>query len=189
MTKTTIFSIIGAVIIIAVATVLIITNKPKTTDQDNLANQETDQTTQSNDDMSSNAPSGKKMAFVDFVKQGGSYQCDVNQYIDSAYSATTKGKVYIAGGNIRGDYKTIVQGMNINSSMIVRDEMVYTWTSLSSTGYKSKVTADSTANTQAGASGNFSWNAEMVGDYDCTPWTTDASMFTIPASITFQELK
>lgn len=133
------------------------------------------------------APAGKKMAFSQFIKQGGAYQCTVNQYIDAAYSSTTKGTVYISDSNIRGDFATQVQGMKIDTSFIVRDGFAYTWTSLANTGYKSKVTTDTNANitTDTKLSGSFNWNADMIGDYDCTPWTPNAALFTLPAKITF----
>jgi hypothetical protein len=137
------------------------------------------------------APAGKKMAFGQFIKQGGSYQCTVNQYIDAGYSSTTKGTVYISDSNIRGDFATQVQGMKIDTSFILRDGFAYTWTSLANTGYKSKVTPQANTNTATDTklSGSFNWNADMIGDYDCAPWTVNTSVFAIPANITFQEIK
>ena len=169
MTKTTAFSLVGTIIVIGIVVAFLAT-RPK-----------------------DKAPAavGKKMAFMDFVKQGGSYQCTVNQYIDSSYSSTTKGTVYLSKGNIRGDYNVKVQGMSIDTSVIVRDGFAYTWTNMMTTGYKVAVATDTTGKTSAGGTtpqGTFSWNSDMIGDYDCKPWTADATLFTLPAKITFKTI-
>ncbi|MEJ0001840.1 MAG: hypothetical protein WDN09_01490 [bacterium] len=51
-----------------------------------------------------------------------------------------------------------------------------------------KVSADAATDTGAGASGTYSWNADQIGDYNCTAWTADAAKFALPASIKFQDM-
>lgn len=132
------------------------------------------------------APAGKKMAFSEFIKQGGSYKCTVNQ---SVGGVTSQGITYISGDMIRGEYKTNVQGMDVSSMMIVRDGYTYSWTSMMpNTGFKVKVAANATGDTSAAASGQYSFNAEQIGDYNCEAWTADASMFTVPTDVKFQEI-
>lgn len=185
MQKITIATLIG-IIIIGLGVFLVM--KSGKTGNEQLENNQNLETELGENQENTEIPSGKKMAFSQFIKQGGAYQCTVNQYIDSAYSATTQGKVFIADGNIRGDFATTVQGMNIDTSMIVRDGFVYTWTSLANMGYKAKETKDAEQGQAIATSGQFGWNSEMIGDYDCDPWTVDASKFTLPANITFQEV-
>ncbi len=199
MTKTSIFSLIG-IIIVAGIIVTFVATRPKdkapgeagmTTTQMSDGVQTPDTTTTTSDTSSALTPEGKKMAFMDFAKQGGSYQCTVNQYIDSSYTSTTKGTVYISAGNIRGNYNVKVQGMSIDTSVIVRDGFAYTWTNMMSTGYKVPVATDTTGKTSAGGTtpqGTFSWNSDMIGDYDCKAWTTDVSVFTLPSTITFKTI-
>lgn len=136
-------------------------------------------------------PAGKKMSFDAFMKQGGSYVCTVNQDVGGM---TSKGTVYIngtSGQNIRGEFTTSVQGMNIGTSLIVRDGFTYTWSSMMpTTGYKVAVSkSDVGANVNQGASGSYSWNAEQIGDYDCKPWTVDATKFDLPKTVKFTEVK
>ena len=132
---------------------------------------------------------GKKMAFSQFVKQGGSYKCTVNQYLGEIGGPSTKGVTYIDGGKIRGEYSTQAQSMSIDSTFIVRDGYSYTWTSIMpNTGFKSKVIENASAGAGASASGSYSFNSEQIGDYDCEAWTSDASKFVVPTTITFKEV-
>jgi hypothetical protein len=130
--------------------------------------------------------SGKKMAFSEFLKQGGSYKCEVNQYVNEM---ETKGTTYINDGMIRGEYNTKVQNMNVDSTMIVRDGYTYSWTSvMPTTGFKAKVAEVVGGDAVAGPSGQYSFNATQIGDYNCEAWTADASKFTIPTNITFKDV-
>lgn len=132
------------------------------------------------------APTGKRMAFSEFIKQGGSYKCTVRQDVGGVQ---TEGTTYMSGGMIRGEYSTKVQGMDVNSTMIVRDGYTYSWTSMMpNTGFKVKVAANATGDTSAPTSGSYSFNAEQIGDYNCEAWTADASKFTLPSGVTFQEM-
>ncbi len=129
--------------------------------------------------------SGKKMAFSEFLKTGGSYKCEVNQYVNNIES---KGTTYINDGMVRGEFNTRVNGMNMDSTLIVRDGYTYSWTSMMpSAGFKAKVVAQK-GDTNTGTSGTYSFNSEQIGDYNCEAWSLDASKFTIPTDITFTDV-
>jgi hypothetical protein len=129
----------------------------------------------------------KKMAFSEFIKQGGSYKCSVNQ---SVGGVETNGTTYISGGMIRGEYRSAAEGMNVDSTLVVRDGYTYTWTSMMpGVGFKSNIVETTGAeSTTAGMSGTYSWNAEQIGDYSCESWDADSSLFEIPKDITFREM-
>lgn len=132
------------------------------------------------------ASDGKKMAFSEFVKQGGAYKCTVNQNVGDT---TSVGTTYINSGMIRGEYNTKVQNISIDTTMIVRDGYTYSWSSMTpTTGFKVKLAATTSADTSTGTSGSYSFNTEQIGDYNCEVWTVDNSKFTIPAGVTFQEI-
>ena len=123
---------------------------------------------------------GKKMAFSEFIKQGGSYKCEVKQSMDDF---NTGGTVYISGGNIRGDFNTVAEGQTAQTSFILKDGFTYNWSSLApNMGVKVPVAVDSetTVNSEV-----YSWSANQIGDYDCEPWVADASMFIVPTNINF----
>ena len=129
---------------------------------------------------------GKKIPFSEFIKQGGSYKCTVHQYVAET---DTVGTTYISDGKVRGEYNTKVQGMSIDSTLIVRDGYTYTWTSMAPTmGYKVKVVESASSDTSAGMSGTYSYNANQIGDYECETWSGDVSKFELPSGVNFQEM-
>lgn len=128
-------------------------------------------------------PTGKKMAFSQFVKQGGAYKCEVKQSLSDMENS---GTVYINGGNISGEYSTIAEGKNIQTSFMMKDGYSYTWSSSFPTmGFKVKIPTEAEVNTNANTQGTYSWNADQIGDYNCESWTVDQSKFTIPTNIKF----
>lgn len=125
---------------------------------------------------------GKKIAFVEFMKKGGSYKCTV---IQTVANMTSSGTVYIHNDFLKGSFSTSVQGQTIDSNMIVRDGYTYSWTNLlAGKGFKSK-TVDASSDTEAKSSSGYSWNGKQIGEYDCKEWIADDSMFELPKSVTF----
>lgn len=128
----------------------------------------------------------RKMSFGDFVRQGGSYQCDVEQTVDGT---STKGISYIDGGKVKGEYLTQAEGLSITSYFIVRDGYVYTWGSFApNMGFKTRVMEEVAQDTSTEVSGSYSFNTDDVGDYNCEPWTADASVFALPTGVKFTEI-
>ncbi len=131
--------------------------------------------------------SGKKMSFDAFLKQGGSYVCSVDQSVEGMDS---KGTVYVNGTNIRGTFNTTVAGMKVDSEFISTGGYMYTWSSMMpGKGFKAKVGTTAGGSTSTGTSGQYSWNAEQIGDYDCQPWSGDLSKFAMPSGVVFTEVK
>ncbi len=129
---------------------------------------------------------GKKMAFSEFAKSGGSYKCEVKQ---SMSDFENSGTVYISGGMMRGEFSTIAEGKPIDTSFIYKGNIMYTWSSaMGAMGFKME--ANPMASTEeASASGTYSWNTSEVGDYNCVAWEADSSRFELPAGITFRDLE
>jgi hypothetical protein len=127
-------------------------------------------------------PTGKKIAFSEFLKKGGSYKCTVTQTVANM---TSNGTVYIDNTNVKGSFSTSISGQTIDTNMIAKDGYTYTWTSMSKgVGYKAKIASgagDSTASTSA----TYTWNGSQIGEYNCEPWTADKAMFALPSSVTF----
>lgn len=128
-------------------------------------------------------PAGKKIAFSEFMKQGGAYKCTVTQTVATM---TTNGTVYLDSGKVKADFAVSVAGQSINTSMIVRDGYSYTWTSNTPTkGFKTKIAASTTGGSSASPKGTYTWDGSQIGDYSCESWITDASMFEVPSTVTF----
>lgn len=142
----------------------------------------------SEETMSTELPA-KKMAFSQFMSQGGSYECDVTQNLGGVES---KGKIYLDNGKIRGDFTTKTASLDVTGSTIVRDGFSYTWSSMMPEGVK--IPVESRNSTLGGgfvqtSGGTYSWNADQIGDYECKPWTPDQSVFVVPTNVTFRELE
>lgn len=133
-------------------------------------------------------PTGKKMAFSQFIEQdSGSYKCEVKQYMSDFENS---GTVYINKGNIRGDFSTVAEGRKIDSSFIQKDNYTYNWSSEApNMGVKVAVVTNTESNTDAQMQGTYSWDAKQIGDYTCEEWIVDESKFSIPTSVTFTEIK
>lgn len=177
MTKTTIISIL---LLAIVGTGIFFLGKKQNTESE-MMNTDQEETVETSE------AEGKKMAFTEFLKQDkGAYQCTVNQYIDEEMTQTTQGLVYVYDGNISGNFETDAMGMNITSSMIVRDGYSYTWSNMSPVGYKVAIVESPETNTNQEISGTYSWKAEQIGDYDCELWEVDMTKFDLPEGISFQ---
>jgi hypothetical protein len=122
---------------------------------------------------------GKKIAFSELVKQGGSYKCEVKQAMSDVENS---GTVYMSGTNMRGDFSTIAEGRTMQSYFIMKDGYMYNWSSFAPT-MGVKIKADASA--QAQAEGTYTWSADQVGDYNCEPWTADETKFTPPSEVKF----
>lgn len=139
-----------------------------------------------NTDTTTTDTTNKKMPFSEFVKAGGSYKCEVKQYMSDMENS---GTVYISGGNISGKYTTVAEGMTVESSFVMKDGYSYTWSDMMpGIGFKVKVNTTINPDGTTSTSDTYSWNAEQIGDYNCEPWTFDASMFALPANISFTEV-
>ncbi len=179
--KKIIFVIIGIIIIVGIA-LAVTYSKQSSTQKEVVEISESTPITSREVETLAPATTGKKMSFGNFVKQGGSYQCAVSQYIDPSYTTTTNGTIYLSSGLVRGDFTTNSGGESMKISFIKRDGFVYTWIAGTTPGYKTP------ALETAPSSGQSGWTPDMVKDYDCKTWMADASLFTIP-NIQFETLK
>lgn len=129
-------------------------------------------------------PSGKKIAFTEFMRKGGSYKCAVTQTMSTM---TTQGTVYMHDDLVRAEFSSSLAGQTINSAMIARDGYMYSWTSAApSKGIKTKLAPDTeTGSTSKPAT--YTWNGSQVGDYSCEEWKADDSIFEIPKTIVFTQ--
>lgn len=172
-------TIISLVILVAVVAggYLVIKNGKRT---ESVPTVDTEVSSQAQEN-TSESTAGKKMAFSEFIKQGGSYKCDVKQYMNDFENS---GTVYISNGKISGEYSTVAEGMNIKSNFIISDGYSYGWSSaLPNMGMKVKIVSNAD-----GKGETYTWSADQVGDYNCEPWTPDESKFNIPTSVTFKTI-
>lgn len=115
----------------------------------------------------------------DLISKGIAQSCTFS-------SEGNKGKVYVAGGKMRGDFESVTDGKTVTNHMIVDNNTSYIWMDGEKTGFKMSFDPSTTkteGSTTSPASGAFDAGADM--NYKCGAWITDGSMFTPPASVTF----
>lgn len=131
---------------------------------------------------SSSSETGKKTAFADFMRDGGSYKCTVTQRMSGTDSY---GVVYIDNDMLRGEFSTMVEGKKYDTNLLLLDGYTYSWSSMTpGKGIKVK---NETSGTLTEPSAAYRFNAEAIGDYDCDAWTATTETFILPNTITFEE--
>ncbi len=127
----------------------------------------------------------EKTTLTKLMEKGGNYQC---AFSHSTEVGDSTGIVFISNKKIRGDFvsKVSVPGIgdmgDIKTYMISDGESTYTWSSMSSDGFKSPVADDAPKD----STGSVSANQEL--DYKCVGWKLDESKFSIPTNITFKTM-
>jgi hypothetical protein len=115
-------------------------------------------------------------------------------FSSSVETADSEGVVYAAGGKVRGDFTSTLKvgmaGKVMKSHMIVDETTSYLWSDEQVNGMTMAMKmpranlekADNTQSTQGAPNIN-----ENV-DYQCGDWAVDASVFTPPAGLQFQDM-
>jgi hypothetical protein len=129
------------------------------------------------------------MSFIELMKLGQNYRC---QFTSTQDEVTTDGTVYIAeGGNrFRGDFDSTQDTKTTQGHLIRDNEYAYMWSSEQEQGIKMEITPedesfflDSNQSEENQDTLDFDVNQEI--DFDCDPWSVDATMFVAPQDVTF----
>lgn len=131
-----------------------------------------------------NTPSDEAQNFSgsmqELMARGGSWTCDVSS---TAGGIASSGTTYVANGMVRSDFTSnIPQVGNIESHMIVRDGLAYTWTSMMNQGFKFPI---SEGEGEAEVSAEVAAQVNQDYDFSCRPWAVDVSTFALPSGIEF----
>lgn len=101
-------------------------------------------------------------------------QCTFSSADDNAQSS---GKVYVAGGMMRGDFESTNDGQTAKSHMVIKDETMFTWMDGMNTGFKA-ILKSVENNATSTKDNSVDPNQEL--DFDCKGWSADSSMFDLP---------
>jgi hypothetical protein len=140
--------------------------------------------------MSTTTPNGtqdtatqtKNTTLKNLIGMSGSQKCTFSKV---SAQMNSSGTVYVANGQMRGDFTTSAAGKTTESHMIVKDNMSYMWTSASPQGFK--MSFDAVA-TQSDANPEPSLDPNADVEYTCSAWSADASLFAEPANVTFRDM-
>ncbi len=97
----------------------------------------------------------------------------------------TEGTTYIAGGKVRGDFKSTVEGKESVGHMIFDGKTNYIWMDDSKTGFKMDVDPATLNSEGKPQQQGLDFNKSM--DYNCTVWVADENVFEAPSDVTFSE--
>lgn len=139
---------------------------------------------------SSNQAGGALKSLKDLLLSGVAQKCT---FSDKTDNVETNGTTYVAGGKMRGDFNSTVEGKQTASHMIVDGKTSYIWSDDQTNGIKMTIDKEtseskSTSNTTL----NSSAKEEAVDvnkklDYKCSPWGVNNSLFTPPANVKFTD--
>lgn len=102
-------------------------------------------------------------------------------------AAAGEGTIYVNAGKMRGDITMNIAGKTQVTHMLVMDQTSYVWMGEDTTGFK--MTFDSASVTpEAGKTATKSnFNPDQTADYNCTPWVSDSTTFTLPKAVKFSD--
>lgn len=121
---------------------------------------------------------------------GRPLECNIS-YQSSVTAAPTEGTYFTAGGRLRGDFVVPEMASGSVSSLIVRDNTLYTWSVIEGETYGMKI--DMAALAEAEQSETAPDTREPVPldapvNYDCKSWAAvDNSIFETPTDVLFTD--
>lgn len=160
------------IILILAIIVLILTTKYAKLEPNNV-------TKYSNDSML-NTEGG--LSLRDITNSNDSYSCTL---IQESENSSMTGTILSKDGKLRGNYvATIAElgGAEINTSIVIRDGSLYTWSSLSPEGTMIALSDTEVSNQQDPAYG-----FDIKLDYNCVQSDVSSSEFDLPNDIEFKE--
>jgi hypothetical protein len=110
---------------------------------------------------------------------------------DADPQSATEGTVFLSDGSIRGDFLTGPRGQQTPSSLIVRDNTLFLWSTIDgqSWGVKSQLNASAPAPDEPRLETQEPIGLHDDVRYECKPWdVVDGSVFVPPSTILFRDL-
>jgi hypothetical protein len=145
-------------------------------------------TTSQNTTEQTSGNSEKNTTLAGLLALGQNLRCSFN--VEGEAGASTQGTFYVSGGNVRGDFTTkTAGGKEDKMNMLRKGNDNYIWGGSLPMGIKMTISLEEfagTAKTNQYASQSVDPNKEY--DYNCAPWTPDASLFTPPADVKFTDM-
>lgn len=126
----------------------------------------------------------KKASLQSLLALGGSQKC---VYSADIQGITTSATIYIGKGNLRADSKVVMQGKDTETHMIVMNDTSYIWGGGLPQGLKLSI-KNLTAENRMGSSKEQPFDMTKEVNYSCSPWSYDASMFALPATVEFGDM-
>lgn len=131
-----------------------------------------------------NGPQMPKMSLKSLMQGSTTQTCTF-----SDATAKSSGTVYVGGGKMRGDFSSEVNSKPSVSHVMSDGTTMYMWTDSTKSGFKVSLSAMEklTDNAQLQQQMQQAMDVNKQVDYSCSPWSVDASVFTAPTTVAFQD--
>lgn len=125
----------------------------------------------------------------DIIGRGESLECDWRMPTGAEENPFGTGKLYTTANKGRSMITGNSSGVAIEGNAIYRDNEVYSWITVAGTtmGFKfseAELSELNSSMTEEERQQAESIRSEMI--VNCSPWTPDESMFTLPAGVNFE---
>lgn len=137
-------------------------------------------------DTSGQSANSAPKSLKDLLTAGVAQKCTFSM---TQESGNQSGTTYITNGKLRGDFTSQANGKTMETHMIVSGNTSYVWQEGEKEGFKSSFdpsTSVSGSEAQS-ASTTASLDFNKQGDYKCSAWVVDESMFTPPSDVKFND--
>jgi len=119
-------------------------------------------------------------SIAELLALGTPQTCTFSQNTDSSQS---EGTVYFSNGHMRGDFQSIANGQPMISHMLTDGTTAYVWGDGLPSGFKMMMGTQ-----QEGGQTSNGVDINQKQEYNCTPSTPDAALFTLPSSVQFTDV-
>jgi hypothetical protein len=131
---------------------------------------------------------GENSSINDLLASGENIQCTYSFTDDDGNENT--GTTYVVGERMRGSFTFNSQTEGVQTSNILRDnEYQYVWSDGSNEGFKTKVEAADSEDSQPAekTDDQQTIDQDQKYDFDCSGWSVDETVFEVPANIKFTD--
>lgn len=189
MNKFTIFLVLGAVITAVVAVWLLVSGTPLETPTEEVVSETP--TNESSESPAAESTVVGEGSLLTLLEGAQPYECEI-EYVMPGASEPLRGTYFTASGKMRGDFLVPELGEGVVSSVILRDDTLYTWSIIDGEGYGMKMPLSIAFSSSTTAEVNDAARTPVPLDqsvsYRCERWSQiDGSVFEPPSDVLFRD--
>lgn len=125
------------------------------------------------------------------LSMGANLECTVSYQPEEYMAAQSEGTVFVSNNRMRGDSVVTIDGKEIVSSVIIRDDEMYSWSLIDGEKYGMKISLTELMNAQeSDTAPDFREPVPIDSDvdYSCKQWKNiDNSIFEVPTDTIFKD--
>lgn len=114
------------------------------------------------------------------IAEGTPQRCT---FSSSTSDTNASGVVYVASGQLRGDFTSVSANQTLASHLIVKNNTSYVWTDTMQEGILMPFDQMT-----AGSTGEANINPNEKTEYTCSSWSIEGNVFELPSGLPFQDI-